>query len=242
MSDKDTLFTAGPDTAGSFVFDERVVQVFPDMIDRSVPGYGLVVSMTGMLARRYAQANTTLYDLGCSLGASTQAMRAAVRVPGARIVAVDSSRAMVQRCQSLIADDPGTVPVEVLLADIRDVALENASVVVMNYTLQFIEPGDRSLLINRIAAGLQPGGVLILSEKIAFPDAGRQALQTEWHHDYKRAKGYSELEIAGKRTALENVLQAETEAEHHERLLAAGFGRVERWFQCFRFCSYLAIK
>lgn len=240
--DRDKLYSDGGEAAGSFVFDERVVRVFPDMIARSVPGYALVVPMTGMLARRYAQENTTLYDLGCSLGASTLAMRAAVRARRTRIVAVDSSAAMVERCRELLVVDPGTIPVEVMQADIRSVAIENASVVAMNFTLQFIDPADRAALLGRIAAGLQPGGALILSEKICFADATSQALQTDWHHDYKRAKGYSELEIAGKRSALEKVLEAETEGLHRERLLAAGFSRVERWFQCFGFCSYLAIR
>ena len=79
MSERDRLFETTITEPGEFVFDERVVRVFPDMINRSVPGYATVVSMTAMLARRYAQPNTRIYDLGCSLGAVTLAMRAAVR-------------------------------------------------------------------------------------------------------------------------------------------------------------------
>jgi tRNA (cmo5U34)-methyltransferase len=242
MSDKDTLFETGSNDAGSFVFDERVVRVFPDMIARSVPGYELVVPLTGMLARRYAQDHTTIYDLGCSLGASTLAMRGAVRASDIRIIAVDSSAAMVRHCRQRLMDDPGTIPVDVREADIRELAIENASVVVMNFTLQFLAPEDRPVLLRRIAAGLSEGGVLILSEKICFEDTDSQALQTEWHYDYKRARGYSELEIAGKRTALENVLRADTEAQHRQRLAEAGFSRVERWFQCFGFRSYVAFR
>ncbi len=93
MSEKDRLYELSPTEAGDFVFDERVVRVFPDMIRRSVPGYGTIVPMIGMLARRYAQPGTRLYDLGCSLGAATLAMRAAVRAPGVEIVAVDNVHA-----------------------------------------------------------------------------------------------------------------------------------------------------
>ena len=85
MNEKDDIFDSGILKTEDFVFDERVVRVFPDMINRSVPGYALVVPMTGMLARRYAQDQTNLYDLGCSLGAVSLAMRSAVRSQGTRI-------------------------------------------------------------------------------------------------------------------------------------------------------------
>ena len=242
MSEKDLLYADGAGTAGRFVFDEKVVQVFPDMIARSVPGYDLVVPMTGMLARRYARPDSRLYDLGCSLGACTLAMRNAVNARPVRIVAVDTSSAMVERCRKTLIENPGDIPVDVIEADVADVPIENASVVVMNYTLQFIDPAHREELIRKIFAGLGEGGALILSEKIRFSDPSSQVRHTSWHEDFKRAKGYSELEIAGKRTALENVLKADTGQQHRDRLLSAGFRSVERWFQCFSFCSYLAIK
>ena len=106
---------------------------------------------------------------------------------------------------------------------------------------QFIEPQKRLALLTRIAEATCEGGALILSEKIAFDDQ-EQALQTELHHDFKRANGYSDLEISQKRSAIENVLIPETESVHRERLMQAGFSQVIRWYQCFNFVSYLAIK
>jgi tRNA (cmo5U34)-methyltransferase len=242
MNEKDRLFSAGTDAAGKFVFDERVVRVFPDMISRSVPGYELVVPLSGMLARRYAQDGSRVYDLGCSLGATTLAMRAAIRARQIQIVAVDASAAMVASFRARLAKEDDGVPVRVLESDILDVDFKDASVVAMNFTLQFIPPDQRGALMARICEGMRPGGVLLLSEKIRFENPAEQRDQTAWHEDYKRAMGYSELEIAGKRTALENVLQPDTETGHRERLTAAGFRSVQRWFQCFSFCSYLAIR
>jgi tRNA (cmo5U34)-methyltransferase len=242
MSEKDRLFSTGVGAAGEFAFDERVVRVFPDMISRSVPGYELVVPLSGMLARRYAQDGSRVYDLGCSLGATTLAMRAAIRARPVEIIAVDGSPAMVDSCRERVSGDDSDIPVTVIESDILDIGIEDASVVAMNYTLQFIEPADRAGLLARIHHGLRPGGILLLSEKIRFEHAEEQDDQTAWHEDFKRAMGYSELEIAGKRTALENVLKADTEAQHRARLVDAGFQKVERWFQCFSFCSFLAVK
>jgi tRNA (cmo5U34)-methyltransferase len=134
----DTLFSDPLRAPGAFRFDADVVAVFPDMIRRSVPGYETVIAMSGLLARRFARPGTALYDLGCSLGATTFAMRRQLGDSDCRIVAVDNSSAMIARCRELIDADASPVPVELQEADILDTALEPASMVVLNYTLQFV--------------------------------------------------------------------------------------------------------
>ena len=241
-NEQDKLFARSRALTTGFRFDEQVVRVFPDMIARSVPGYELVIPMIGMLARRYAQPDSGIYDLGCSLGAASLAMSLAVREKGTRIIAVDNSDAMVARCKKNMTGQAGSVPVDVRLQNIIDTPIENASVVVLNFTLQFLDRDQRQSLVNRIAAGMLSGGVLILSEKICFEESQEQVAQTEWHHDFKRSQGYSELEIAQKRNALEEVLRPETEVSHFKRMQQAGLTRYHRWFQCFSFASYVAFK
>lgn len=239
--DRDNLFAGdGPGTL--FRFDEQVVRVFPDMISRSVPGYGLIVPMTGLLARRYAQNDTDIFDLGCSLGATSLAISQAVDRRGVRIIAVDNSSAMVKEFSRKLAATPPRLPVVVRNEDVLDTQIRNASVVVLNFTLQFLDPAERQGLIDRAAAGLCDGGALILSEKIRFPDADEQLDQDDWHQAFKRSQGYSELEISRKRSALENVLQPDDEATHSARCCRAGLSRPRRWFQCFAFASYIAFK
>lgn len=239
----DAIYAAPLQEMIDFKFDERVVAVFPDMIQRSVPGYGMIISNIGILAGKYAQAGSHCYDLGCSLGAATLSMRQRINQPDCDIIAVDNSEAMIERGRELLARDSApAVPVTMVCADIQDVAIENASVVVLNFTLQFIPPAQRPALIQRIYDGLRPGGILILSEKIAFSEQARQHFHTELHHDFKRANGYSDLEISQKRSALENVMIPETVACHQERLQTAGFSAAELWFQCFNFASMVAVK
>ena len=243
MTDRsDTLFSDPLRAPGPFRFDADVVAVFPDMIRRSVPGYETVIAMSGLLARRFAQPNTALYDLGSSLGATTLSMRRQLDDRDCRIVAVDNSAAMIARCEELIAVDDSVTPVELIEADILDIRLERASMVVLNYTLQFVPPARRELLLSRIAAALEPGGILVLSEKVVFPDAQLNQLNIDLHHDFKRAHGYSDLEIAGKRDSLENVLVPESLDDHRQRLHDAGFRSSDVWFQCFNFASIIALK
>jgi len=240
---QDAIYASPLEEIIDFRFDERVVDVFPDMIQRSVPGYGTLISTVGVLAARYAQADSHCYDLGCSLGAVTLSMRQRITQAGCDIIAVDNSPAMIERGEQLLqSDTSSSVPVIMQCADLQDVEINNASVVVLNFTLQFIPLADRLALIERIYEGLLPGGILILSEKIAFSDDEQNEFHIDVHHDFKRANGYSDLEISQKRSALENVLIPETLSEHKQRLKNAGFDFIDMWFQCFNFVSMVAVK
>jgi tRNA (cmo5U34)-methyltransferase len=239
---RDNIYAEPVAAPGLFRFDDRVARVFPDMIKRSVPGYTTIVAMTGLLAGRYATPGSRLYDLGCSLGASTLAMRQQVHHGDCQLIGVDNSQAMLRRCRTVIDTDSHELPVSLICANLQDVAIENASVVVLNFTLQFIPLDDREDVVQRIYRGLKPGGIVVLSEKVTFEDPYLDALNIELHHQFKRANGYSELEIAQKRSALDNVLLPETLARHRQRLTAAGFGSCDVWFQCFNFASLVALK
>jgi len=241
-SNKDTLYSSPIESLNSFKFDDTVVNVFPDMIQRSVPGYQAIISAIGLLAERYVQENSVCYDLGCSLGAATLSMRHQISSQNCKIIAVDNSVSMIQKFRQNLALDNGNIDVDVLCADIRDVDIHNASVVVLNFTLQFIPIDDRVSFLEKIYQGLLPGGILILSEKLKFEDDRQQELQTNLHHVFKKSQGYSDLEISQKRSALENVLLAETFLTHQQRLNTAGFNSAEVWFQYFNFASMIALK
>ncbi len=236
---KDNIYSNPEDPLVKFTFDRQVADVFPDMIQRSIPGYTAAIAMIGVLAAQYATDKSNCYDLGCSLGASTLAMCKHLD-KDVHIYAIDNSPDMVDKCRKVLNRDHSTIPVEVICADIQDVILKNSSVVVLNYTLQFLAPDLRDKVLQNIYNGLNEGGILILSEKIRFDDDSTQKVQTEWHHAFKKANGYSDLEIAQKRTALENVLIAETEQQNIERLKQAGFNNICKWFQCFNFISLVA--
>ncbi len=238
----DTLFAEPVGQVTPFNFDANVASVFPDMIQRSVPGYEAILSMIGDMAERYVQDDSVCYDLGCSLGAATLSIRHGIQANHCRIVGVDNSPAMIERCQRVIETDSATIPVELFCEDISDIAINNASMVVLNFTLQFIEPAARQAMLQKIYNGLRPGGVLILSEKIHFDNHSHQTLMTELYHNFKRLNGYSDLEIAQKRTALENVLRTDSIDTHRQRLQLCGFESADLWFQCFTFCSLIAIK
>ena len=233
---------ASSQPAQDFVFDDKVADVFTDMINRSVPGYATIISMIGTLADRYCTPGSQVFDLGCSLGGATLAIAHHVSHKDYQIVAVDNSSAMMTRLDSALANHADRQRIQTVCADLGDVEIRNASVVVLNFTLQFIPVERRSALLRKIHDGMNPGGILILSEKIRFPDSTLNALLIEMYHQFKQVQGYSQLEISQKRSALENVLIPETIGEHKARLAEAGFSSCDTWFQCFNFTSMIAFR
>jgi tRNA (cmo5U34)-methyltransferase len=225
-----------------FVFDERVAAVFPDMINRSVPGYATIIRMIGLLAAERVPSNGRCYDLGCSLGAAALAMARGGAGQEIKVIAVDNSAAMIGRAGQLLQEDQAASRIQLHCADILDFPLKPAAMVVLNFTLQFIPLSQREALLQRIYQALEPGGLLLLSEKIAFEQAEFQQLFSAMHHQFKRDQGYSQLEVSQKRTALERVLLPESLACHRQRLTQVGFAQVDTWFQCFNFVSLIALK
>ncbi|MDN7124625.1 carboxy-S-adenosyl-L-methionine synthase CmoA [Pseudidiomarina sp. 1APP75-32.1] len=242
-SKKDAIFAEPLTQVSDFVFDQRVVEVFPDMINRSVPGYQSILHGIGQLTQRFAQPDSTIYDLGCSLGAATLAMRQNLAGhAGVKIIAADNSAAMVERCRLHLQGYRSDTPAEVVCTDVRELAIDNASVVTMNFTLQFIPQDERQQLLQRIYSGLNPGGVLLLSEKFKSDNEQLNEVLVDLHHEFKRANGYSELEISQKRAAIENVMRVDSLTTHQQRLQDAGFKAVQVWFQCYNFAALLAVK
>ncbi len=240
---RDELFSELASDIEAFRFDKRVTRVFADMIRRSVPGYASVIAMTGVLGAEHIRPHSRVYDLGCSLGTSLMSIHSRVEVP-CKLIGIDNSPAMISACrQNLdsLAKKP-QIDTQLACADITETAISNASLVVMHYTLQFIEPDKRLDLLRKIHAGLNPGGILILSEKLNFKDPKMDAALTRLYYDFKKHNGYSELEISQKRQALENVLIPETEKTHLRRLNEAGFESAMSWFQCLNFHSFVAYK
>ena len=242
---KDEIYTADDSGGRPFRFNAAVAEVFPDMLRRSIPGYAASIEAIGSLAARYVTDNSNCYDLGCSLGAATLAMQSGIRANGCNIIAVDNAPAMIERCREVIAmanDGEARTPVDVREADIMDTEISNASMVVMNYTLQFLDIETRDALVRRICDGLLPGGLFLLSEKVIDADEHMEELLVDLHHEHKRRNNYSQLEISRKRAALENVLVPETVATHRERLSKAGFAHTGVWLRYFNFVSIVAIK
>jgi len=223
-----------------FTFDQKVVDVFDDMVLRSVPGYKQMIEIIGLAARTYPVANSNVYDLGCSTGAVTLSIASNLKSASVKIFSIDNSKEMIEQCNKNLSGSEADI--QYICDDIENIQLDNASLIVLNLTLQFINPKYRTDLIKRIFKSLLPGGALIISEKIIHENEEINKSLINLHESFKRENGYSETEIAQKRKAIEDVLIPESIEQHIKRLSDAGFKKPLVQMQCINFASFLAVK
>ncbi len=242
MTVKDTLFAEPINEVKDFVFDHRVADVFDDMIERSVPKYDEVQFATAALASELALAGMAIYDLGCATGTTIIELCSRLGEKNVRIVGVDNSGPMLERCRSRLQESGLLERVTLIESDLQTIRLEQASVVIMNYTLQFLPVANRLPLVQHIYQSLVEKGALLLTEKVRSGDSKLDTIFTELHYHYKRERGYSALEIAQKREALERVLTPLTIEENLTLLASAGFRKHEIFLKWYNFCSLIAMK
>jgi len=225
-----------------FTFNSVVAGAFDDMVERSVPYYAEIQRMVCELAADFAEPGTQLYDLGCSTATTLLQLDPVVQ-PGVRFIGVDNSPDMLARARKKLDAAGLGHDVDLVCSDLHEgPAIENASVVVMLLTLQFVRPLYRERLIQRIAQGLNPGGCLLLVEKLTCKDTTLNRLFIKYYYDMKRRHGYSENEIAQKREALENVLIPYRPEENRRLLLDSGLRTVEEAFRWYNFSAMVAVK
>ena len=238
---KDKLFQSGT-VPEDFSFNDKVAEVFDDMLNRSVPYYSTVIdAIAGMLKLHGLPANT-IYDLGCSTGNTLVELAKRLPDPGFSFVGIDNAPAMIEKARRKAEMFSKTASVQFIEDDITSTQLDNAGAILCNYTLQFIRPMTRLQFVKKLYEALPEGGVCIVSEKIICHDPKLNRQFIEMHHQFKRQQGYSELEIAAKREALENVLVPFSIEENIDLLRQAGFQSVETFFQWFNFTSFIAVK
>jgi len=223
-----------------FTFDQKVVDVFDDMVLRSVPGYKQMIEIIGLAGRTYPVINSNVYDLGCSTGAVTLSIASNLKSESVKIFSIDNSKEMIEQCRKNLSGTEANI--QYICDDIKNIQLDNASLIVLNLTLQFINPKYRSDLIKKIFKSLLPGGALIISDKIINENEEINKSLICLHESFKRENGYSETEIAQKRKAIEDVLIPESIEQHLKRLSDAGFKKPLVQMQCINFASFLAVK
>nr|WP_321396837.1 carboxy-S-adenosyl-L-methionine synthase CmoA [uncultured Desulfobacter sp.] len=239
---KDRVFAEKLTTITPFRFNEQVARVFDDMLVRSVPLYGEVLKQQARLARQFYQQGTRIFDLGCSHGNLGLLLLDCFGDSDFKMNAVDSSEPMIQRFKKRLAAHDRGGCIDLTCACIENIIISNASVVVVNLTLQFLDKKKRDNLIQSAFNGLCKGGILLLTEKTVHPDSQMNALEQEYYYQFKRENGYTDLEISQKRDALERVLIPETVADHEHRIQKAGFSSFNVWLKWFNFTSMIAVK
>lgn len=239
---QDKIFAKKKAKLSDFHFGKETAVVFDDMLVRSVPFYMEMQRMMGEIASEFAVEGTNLYDLGCSTGTTFLALDPHLPKK-VNFVGIDSSEAMLQKARAKLEQSGLGRNYELVCGDLnKSIAIRNASVVVMNLTLQFVRPLYRHKLIRQVADGMNKNGCLLLIEKVLSKDSALNRFFIKYYYEFKKRNGYSQMEISQKREALENVLIPYRTEENMELLLANGFKQCEVFFKWYNFCGIMALK
>jgi tRNA (cmo5U34)-methyltransferase len=237
---KDEVFASTENPLSDFAFNAETASVFEDMLERSVPFYLEIQRLLAELAADFAEDGTAVYDVGCSTGTTLLALDALPQ--DVMLIGLDNSPAMLERAAATLN---GQLRHRFALraADLNaGLAIENASVVVMSLTLQFVRPIHRELLLRQICEGINRDGCLLLVEKVVTQESLLNRLYIQHYHEFKQRNGYSAMEISRKREALENILVPYRLEENHEMLQRAGFRAVDAFFKWYNFCGLVAVR
>jgi tRNA (cmo5U34)-methyltransferase len=239
---KDEVFANDQQPVGDFAFNATVAHVFDDMVSRSVPYYEEMQRMVCELAQDFAQPNTSLYDIGCSTATTLLTLDGMIG-PDVQFVGIDNAPDMLDKAAQKIEASGTNRPIDLQVVDLhRGLAIDNASVVTMLLTLQFVRPLFRERVMKTIHSGLNDHGCLLMIEKLTSEDTTFNRLFIQHYYDFKRRNGYSEIEISKKREALENVLIPYRLDENVQLLKEVGFRSVEVFFRWYNFCGIIAVK
>jgi len=239
-SEKDQLFASSL-YPKPFSFNREVAGVFDDMVKRSIPLYCDVTSYLGTWAVDYYRGGSNIYDIGCSTGTTLMHLSQRLSKP-VSLIGIDKSEAMIEKAQEKLTHAPRHHQYQLLCKDVMDVSLSHASMVVVNYTLQFLPVAQRLQLLKNVYHSLMPGGILFLSEKVRFDHPQFQETSTNIYESFKEDQGYSRTEIEKKKEALDNVLIPFTEGELRTSLGQAGFQHTDSVMKWNNFMSLVAFK
>jgi tRNA (cmo5U34)-methyltransferase len=239
---KDILFSERRDEVRDFDFGKDTAVVFDDMLGRSVPYYGEMQRMIAEISADYAIDGSQIYDLGCATcNAFFELDRTVPK--NVRLVGVDFSNEMLDQAREKLSQRGFQRDYQLICADLNDeIEIYDASVVIMNLTLQFIRPVRRDRIMRKIATGMTPGGCLLVVEKVLSKDSKINRSFIKYYYDFKQRNGYSQMEIAQKREALENILIPYRLEDNYELFLNSGFSACDVFFKWYNFCGIIAVK
>ncbi|MBO9612023.1 MAG: carboxy-S-adenosyl-L-methionine synthase CmoA [Dyadobacter sp.] len=238
----DQVFRDEITKVSDFRFGTTVVNVFDDMVSRSVPYYNEMQRMLAEIAADHVKEGTFVYDLGCSTGTTLIGLDQLIP-SDIRFIGIDESQEMLDKCDVKLKEAGFVRPYDLVAGDLhQQLPISNGSVVILCLTLQFVRPLYRERLLRNIYEGLNPGGVLLLVEKVLAESSVFNRDFIKYYYDYKRRNHYSELEISQKREALENVLIPYKLSENMLLLKEAGFADCEIFFKWYNFSGMIAYK
>lgn len=221
-------------------FGGEVAGNFVSHAGRSIPWYEAGHDLVCYLSDFFVQADSTVYELGCSTGELTAKLASYNQhKPQVRWLGLDRQEDMVSVAREHCRSHSN---ISIQCADLMDFEFEPADLIIAYYTVQFVPERHRQALIDRIYEALNWGGAFVMFEKVGAPDARFQDMAGTIYRDFKRRQGLSADEILNKDDSLKGVLKPFSTSGNLGLLERAGFVDVMSVMKYVCFEGFVAIK
>jgi tRNA (cmo5U34)-methyltransferase len=223
-----------------FTFAQRS-EGFDTHIDLSIRGYSNLIDDVLKLSEYFVEDDTHVIDIGCSTGKMLRSMISQNSFAKRAVyTGIELEKKFVDGWKlEMIADF--TPNLYLLNEDVRDFNFDNCSFVSSIFTLMFMPPHQRELVIKNVYNGLNSGGAFVFSEKTMADSAKIQDIRTFTYYDYKRTN-FTTIDIMDKEKTLRSMAKPNTRDELLNMCKAAGFSKIESFWQNHAFVGFLAIK
>jgi len=219
-------------------FDGDTVKTFEDHVSKSVPFYDVGHKLVLALSDFFVQRDSKIFEIGCSTGILSHALAERVAAKNGTVTGLDVVPDMIAFAEKKYRRDN----LRFVCADILDVDMAGADLIVSYYVVQFISPARRQLVLDRIYQSLNWGGALVMFEKVRAADARFQDIATALYQDFKLEQGYTCDEIVAKARSLKGVLEPFSTQGNIDLMERAGFLDIATLFKYICFEGFVAIK
>ena len=225
----------------SWSFDNEVPDNFDKHVSRSVPNYNDGHQLITIYSDFFVNLpSKRVYDIGSSTGSLIEKIQERHIQKDIEFFGIEPIQEMINVAEK--RDYKNKEKINFTNESILDIDLFSSSFIVSYYTLQFISPGVRQEVFNKIYNSLDWGGGFFLFEKVRSNDARFQDYATQSYNEFKLNNGYSQSEIISKSRSLKGVLEPFSSKGNEDYMLRSGFKDIEVIFKSYCFQGWLAIK
>jgi tRNA (cmo5U34)-methyltransferase len=225
----------------SWTFDKNVPKHFSRHIRNSVPYYDEGHEICLQLSDFFLKEKSNCYDLGCSTGILLNKL-AKRNNKQINFFGIDTVKNMIVQAKKENKIRKNTNNIKYINGDILKTKFKKSDLITSYYTIQFMHPGVRQKIIDKIFKSLNWGGAFIMFEKIRAPDARFQDIYSIIYNDFKLENNFSPSEIIFKTKSLKGIMEPFSDFGNLSLIKRAGFKDVTPIFQWMCFKGYLCIK
>ena len=220
-------------------FKGKVALNFDKHIKKSVPLYELNHKIGLKVSDFFITNDSKVLDLGCSTGSFIKKLSTRHISKKVKLIGIDNEKEMIRFAKK---KNLNLKNAKFLVQDIRNMKYKNFNFITSFYTIQFLKPHERQLVINKVYDALNFGGAFLFFEKTRASNARFQEMLNLLYNDFKFEQGFKTEEIFNKSLSLKGVLDPFSSVNNLKMIKTAGFSESLTIARFLGFEGILAIK